>query len=125
RPPESSLAPSPFSALPLPCPASPPQLSTVNLQLSTFNHQPAGHSLSLPIPKGLPPSAQGCDAPPFCVATLGNESLNSANPESGCIIRSFLLPRFPAQQPSTLNHHLSDHPPPSKPIQISSSSLTQ
>ena len=30
--------------------------------------------------------AQGCDAPQFCVATLGNASVNSPNPESGCII---------------------------------------
>src|SRR5437667_12071109 len=87
RPPNSTLLLAPFqvSAFQLcPCPAFP----LLNFQPSTFNLQLAGHPPSLPIPKGLPPSAQGCDAPPFCVATLGNASVNSANPESGCIIRS-------------------------------------
>src|SRR5260370_15729060 len=32
-------------------------------------------------------SAQGCDGPPFSVATLGNKTPKFPNPESGCIIR--------------------------------------
>src|SRR5207249_8316546 len=40
----------------------------------------------LPIPRDCIIPAQGCDARPPCVATLGKASVNSANPESGCII---------------------------------------
>src|SRR5258706_4176238 len=32
------------------------------------------------IPKGFRPPAQGCDAPPFCVANLAKVPVNSAQP---------------------------------------------
>src|SRR5207244_2904073 len=41
------------------------------------------------IPTGLSHLAQGWDAPPFCVPTLGNGAVNFLNPESGCVTDSF------------------------------------
>ena len=46
------------------------------------NHR---HEAISKIPTGFHPSAQGCDAPPSCVATLGYRHQTFRNPESGCI----------------------------------------
>ena len=42
----------------------------------------------------------GCDAPPSCVATLGDRSIGSANPESGCITPSSGSSHAPPKNPN-------------------------